>query len=158
MPSRCKGYRLRCNRRKFFYWFHSASSVDTLWTWWWKVLLIHAVSGIVLLHIDNVAHVSPAAVKFGLPLLATESRLCSYQRLSAQGHLVSGYSGKRSNSHLDFVNCDLSKFRDVSFQPQQSLFCCSQATKMNIPTMCNMSLLLCKMHKLFLVQSVDHSE
>lgn len=28
-----------------------------------------------------------------LPPLATESGLCSYQRLSAEGHLVGGYSG-----------------------------------------------------------------
>lgn len=36
-----------------------------------------------------------------LPLPAMESGLCSFQRLSAEGHLVSGYCG---NWSVDFVN------------------------------------------------------
>lgn len=36
-----------------------------------------------------------------LPPPATESGLCSFQRLSAEGHLVSGYCG---NWSVDFVN------------------------------------------------------
>lgn len=36
-----------------------------------------------------------------LPLPATRSDLCGFQRLSTEGHLVSGYFGNRS---VDFVN------------------------------------------------------
>ncbi len=101
------------------------------------------------------------AVQFHPPLLASESLLWSYQRLSAQGHLVSSYSEKKSNSNPFFpvenyysqlvlgfkpltFQCVSSTFkreidpltwRDIClsrFVICQSCFWCSQATKMHL--------------------------
>lgn len=55
------------------------------------------------------------AVQSSPPLLATESLLWSYQRLSAQGHLVSSYSGKKSISN-PFFFFPVENYQPLTFQ------------------------------------------